>query len=295
MRTLRFCLMWLVAFAFALPVNAEAPYSEIVVFGDSTVDTGNLHLASGGVVNGRPYFRGRSSNGPVWVEVVARRLGLKAPTPSLDGGTNYAWAGAQTGDGLSIFDTPNLGMQVGFFLNDRGGFAGDELIVVSAGGNDIIWEAPFSPRQIARNISEQITKLADAGGRTFLVPDLTAYGQAPLFRGTSDEARIDTLAAETNKLLDGELSDLEERLNITILRLDIANLIAAMLGRPDEFGLTNVTDPACPGCGIGVPDPNAAHTLVPNPDEYLWWDFVHWTRVVHAVIGEMAAEVVQPQ
>ena len=55
-------------------VRADAPFSEIVVFGDSLSDTGNLNLASGGVFAGPPYFSGRFSNGPVWVEVLAHRV-----------------------------------------------------------------------------------------------------------------------------------------------------------------------------------------------------------------------------
>ena len=48
-----------------------AAFSGIVVFGDSLSDTGNFFLASGGAVAGPPYFEGRFSDGPVWVEVLA--------------------------------------------------------------------------------------------------------------------------------------------------------------------------------------------------------------------------------
>src|SRR5262245_35474111 len=119
MKTLHL-LLWSVAFAAAMPARAQTPFSEVVVFGGSTVDTGNLHLASGGVVAAPPYFAGRASNGPLWVEVLADRLGLQAPAPGLTGGTNYAWAGAKTGDGLSPAGTSNVGTQVGFFLADHG-------------------------------------------------------------------------------------------------------------------------------------------------------------------------------
>ena len=43
-----------------------------------------------------PYFRGRFSNGFMWIEDLANTLGLQI-TPSLDGGTNFAFGGAQTG------------------------------------------------------------------------------------------------------------------------------------------------------------------------------------------------------
>ncbi|MCI0460850.1 MAG: SGNH/GDSL hydrolase family protein [Gemmataceae bacterium] len=270
-------------------------FSDIIVFGESSSDTGNLFAATGGAVAGAPYYWGRFSDGPVWVEVLAEELGLPVPTPSLLGGTNYAWAGAETGGGLSsFFETPNVGQQIDFFLGAGGTLASDDLLVVWGGANDIIaWEAPSSPAQIVQNFSHHLTSLAAAGGQTFVVPNLPALGQAPLFRGTPDEVRIDTLAVQVNKLLDRELEGLEAALGITIVRLDVAGLADGMLHDPQEFGLTNVTDPACPGCGIGFPSPDAGDTMVPNPDDYLWWDFIHPTRGVHRTIGELAAEAVQ--
>ena len=68
----------------------------VVVFGDSLSDTGNLFAATGGTNPIPPYFNGRFSNGPVWVETLAASLGLPV-NPSLLGGTNYAFAGAVTG------------------------------------------------------------------------------------------------------------------------------------------------------------------------------------------------------
>ena len=62
---------------------------------------------------------------------------------------------------------------------------------------------------------------------------------------------------------------------------------------PAKFSLTNVTSPACPGCGVGIPDPNATDTMVSNPDDYLWWDFIHMTQVAHAAIGVAAAKAVR--
>jgi phospholipase/lecithinase/hemolysin len=272
--------------------NAAAPFSEIVVFGDSVSDTGNVFLASAGTIAGPPYFEGRFSNGPVWVEVLAERLGLQAPGPSLLGGSNYAWGGAESGEGLSSFDTPNVGLQIDFFLNDRGGFTGHELIVVGVGANDLSWDDPIPPAQIVENIATQIRRLAAAGGRTVMVANLPRYGQSPLLRGTPDEADFNSDVADFNRLLKRELQRLRKDLVITILPLDTNRLIDRMLRNPKRFGLSNVTSPACPGGGIGIPDRDAGDTVVPNPDEHMWWDFIHFTRVVHEAIGELAAKVV---
>src|SRR4051794_6489859 len=65
----------------------------IVSFGDSLTDTGNLYAATGQPP--APYDMGRFSNGPLWVEYLANQLGVAAPTASLLGGSNYAWAGAE--------------------------------------------------------------------------------------------------------------------------------------------------------------------------------------------------------
>jgi phospholipase/lecithinase/hemolysin len=278
--------------SLATPGLARADgFQEIVVFGDSTVETGNLSIATNGLFTAPPYFVGRFSNGPVWVEVLAGELGVSAPAPSLMAGTDYAWGGAESGDGMSFNGTPNVGMQIDSFFDDRGQLGGNELIVLAAGANDLIWDpARRSPAHIAANIARQITRLAEAGGRSFLVPTVAPYSNSPLLgSGPGNAVWFDALAKTVNKLVDVELARLREELQIDIVRVDVADLISQMLVDPVAYGLTNITDPACPGCNLGIPDPDAGDTLAPNPDQYLWWDVAHWPRTVHEVIGVLAA------
>src|SRR6266705_841732 len=83
--------------AGGLPTPAWAgPYSNVFVFGDSLSDAGNVFVATGGAVPvSPPYFQGRFSNGPTYAADLATRLGVQA-TPSLLGGTNFAFGGAWT-------------------------------------------------------------------------------------------------------------------------------------------------------------------------------------------------------
>ena len=99
--------------AISMPVLAAPTFSNMVVFGDSLSDTGNLFIATGGTQPpaGQPYFNGRFSDGPLWVESLAAGLNLPlASNPYLVGGNNYAFAGARTGTSSS---PPGLLAQVG--------------------------------------------------------------------------------------------------------------------------------------------------------------------------------------
>ena len=87
------CLCMLLALFLIQGFQVSAVHAggitEIVVFGDSLSDTGNLYLASGKTTPpSPPYFLGWFSNGPLWVERLASRLVVVPPRPSLLGGTD---------------------------------------------------------------------------------------------------------------------------------------------------------------------------------------------------------------
>jgi len=68
---------------------AAQRFERMIVFGDSSSDTGNVQVLSEGKLPPWPaYYEGRWSNGPVWVEYLAGRLRLPNPEANLKGGTN---------------------------------------------------------------------------------------------------------------------------------------------------------------------------------------------------------------
>ncbi len=279
---------------------APGALREIIVFGHSHADNGNDHILSGGVVVPPPYFGGRFSNGPLWVERLAERLGIghstegePVPAPSEAGGSNYAYGGAETGSGFSdaclgVGPTkvcaPNVGLQIEMFFADGGTLEGDELVVVHAGEND------NSAEIAARNMGEHIAALAAAGGKSFLVPNMARLSQSP--GEIRADPAPDNFVARFNAYLAEELDALEARFDIVIYRFDLLGLQDAMIRNPTAFGLANVTDPACPGCGFGIPESGAEQTIAPNPDDYMYWDTGHFTRVVHETVGDAAADLV---
>lgn len=293
----------------ASPVHAR-PITEIVVFGDSLSDTGNLfaHLISEyppGFPPSPPYYYGRFSNGPVWVETLAAGLGLTAPTPSLLGGTNYAWGGAETDHGFSSKDTPNIGWQIDAFLNGGNAPSNKHLYVIWAGSNDFNNAVtPPEPADLVQNISDHITAIANAAPfgteLKFLVANLPPLGQTiraqwlGLYYPFIPEM-LDGLTLKFNTFLSAALEELETNLEIKIFRLDIFSLTQEILTCPYVFGFTNVTDTARIPLDDSLVPPDVTSPgdkVVPNPDEYFFFDDIHPTRVWHTIVANRALSVV---
>jgi phospholipase/lecithinase/hemolysin len=279
--------------------------SEIVVFGDSLSDQGNAFAFDIGAAL-PPYYEGRFSNGEIWINVLADTLLVERPTASATGGKNYAVGGAETGPGFAtIFAfVPNISEQVRAFISANNTLDPRALVVIRGGANDMIVRAlqaeppnePLrTPERAAQNIANDIRSLAAVGGELFLVPNSGGFADIPFFSIYGVTAAAEAWQAEFSALLRANVAALDDELRISVMFLDADEVAREIIASPADFRLTNLTDPACPDCGIGLPEPNAGDTVVPNPDEYFHWDLVHPTRTVHRVIGLRAAELVDAE
>ena len=253
---------------------ATSPYDAIYVFGDSYCDVGNIYVATKGAEPPAPYFDGRFSNGPVWVEHVASSWGLPMK-PSLLGGTDFAFGGAYVtilGNETTI--PPSVPQQVETYLASVNGHADPKaLYVIEGGGNDILSASNVSPQslgfQIALGLSASELLLRRAGARNFLIPDLLDVGQLPAGKANAAFATAATVA--TNAALDVFLGFEEFLEGIFIHRLDVFSLFHDIAADSTHFGFANITDP-CLGLA----------TICTDPDHTLFWDTEHPTEFGHA-------------
>jgi phospholipase/lecithinase/hemolysin len=256
-----------------------SPFSEIVVFGDSFEDTGNV-FSTFQMPPSPPYFEGRFSNGPVWVERLASRLELPDLRPSELGGTNYAWGGATTGSirgNLSDF-VDDVDAQVEKYVSSKTP-RGDELFVLAGGWNDLD-QGQTNLQRIVQFLSSHVSVLASVGAKSFLVANVT--------RSAGD------LAPQLNMLLSDELTRLREANNeLTLHELDFASFFDAVNSDPVSYGFGDTSMPACADCGVGT-TPNPVN-IVPNPNEFFMWDDVHHTASFHQMLGDLAFELLAPQ
>ena len=81
--------------------------SNLIVFGDSLSDMGNGNNSAivSVVFSSPPYWQGRFSNGPVWIEHISDSYGLTTTFgDATASGDNRAFGGSQTGQGIRLLD-----------------------------------------------------------------------------------------------------------------------------------------------------------------------------------------------
>jgi len=257
----------------------------IVSFGDSLSDVGNDFIGSGGTEPSPPadYYQGRFTNGGNWLDYLAKDLGVAAPIPALAGGLNYAFGGASTGPGFTTFvpgeQVPNVDTQIGLYLANHTPSAG-QLFTIWAGANDLLLGNQSNPTVPAQNIANEITVLAHAGAKQFIVPNLPLLGNIPLTNTLSTSVRqgLDAWSIGFNQTLQSEVTPLEQSLGVQIHLVDIQGLLANVEANPANYGFTNVTGFAKNSSLAG--------------NGYLFWDLEHPTTAADQIIGNLAAQSV---
>ncbi len=278
-----------------MPAQAGS-FSAVYFLGDSVSDSGNVGLAIGfpsgapQVVSGNtyipdyPYYpSGRFSNGRVWAEAYAEKLGLAA-FPSLAGGTDFAWAGARTG-GADV-PVPTLTTQAAQLLAAMHGTAPpDALYVVAEVGNDArdalaAIAAGADPGETIRaaaatyagNVGNIIAALRQAGARHFLVFDNVNLGLVPavLAQGTAASALATAVTSGMNQAL---FDRLEEEAGVRIF--DTFAFLTRVVKHPADYGFVNASA-AC-GAQAGA-----------DCSQYVFWDGLHPTAQFHELIATAA-------
>ena len=276
----------------------QIPFSNLVVFGDSLSDTGNVFNATEGLVPpSPPYASGRFSNGDLIVDAIADYLELPENESFGLGGNNYAFGAAETGEGTSEYgfllpepiDVPNIGQQIDLYLADRTPTETD-LFYIYGGINDFVspllrGETLPTPESIVGNITTHITELAEAGAQTFVVPNLLSLGDIPLFLEQPEATAIlNDVTEEFNQLLDTELDAIASELDVEIIEPDIYSITTEIQDNPTDFGLSNTTD-----AFFDQTDPISDTTnlsLTGNPEEFFFWDIFHPTATATEIIAQ---------
>jgi len=286
-----FAFMLAVGFLVVWPASSFAgSITQLVVFGDSLSDTGNVYIATGGMEPAPPaYTAGLFTDGPdsypattgplgVWIQQMAVMMGLPSPAPSLAGGTNYAFGGALTGydPNFGSGGIPWVGDQVNLYLAAHGSSVpSNALYTFWAGANDIF--TGVSPQTAVANLAANINTLFHDGGKDFLWLDMPPLGDTPdgLSLGSMESQELNLLSQEFNADWLAAMGLLRaDDPGIDLVGVNVYALVESMLADPSAYGFVNVDSPAQ---GLNV-----------DPNTYLFWDGVHPTTEGHYQVGSLA-------
>lgn len=280
---------------------AAATFSDLVIFGDSLSDTGNLSLATGGASpgTGQPYFGGRYSNGLLWTELLATGLGQSGDAASyLIGGNNYAFAGARTGTSSA---PPGLLLQTSTLWGSTHAAADpNALYVLVGGGNDMrdarsLFGSNSAGDQAGRELSAEaaiykmttsLGLLASRGAKNVLVSSLPDLGLTPeafllgeTTASTDASLRFNALMPtllSTGAALGLHMSFLDMNGVMTMVRND------ALFNNGGVYGITDISHP-CAGFTFSAGNACSAS---------LYADVLHPSARAHEIIAMAALQAV---
>ena len=243
-------------------------YTALFAFGDSLSDAGNDYLIDGGTDPVSPYYQGHFSNGLTWVEDLSNMLGLRPLSPSLAGGNDFAFGGAETGPtAIEGVNPGDLLCQVAQYAVLHPTPVGGALYTLDIGGNDLfkaldeLHAGQISPSVAGTAIAQAETNTVHAvdalfalGARNLLFYEVPDLGLAPHL--SAEGSAWQNLASGVAKSFDQTvLSDLVplEHLGLKVYDLPTYADLDLVASNPSYFAsqygisFTNVTTPGWTG------------------------------------------------
>lgn len=303
-----------------LPCVRASSFDAIYAFGDSLTDVGNVYTATGGTIPASPYVNGQFSNGPVWVQDLATGLGLAPLTPSLLGGTNYAYGSGETAP--EPFNTSNVGTDIlgsagqlaqyeGFLTATSSTADPNALYTIWIGSNDLAdilaTDSANSSADIltvAENIDTTINDLAKLGAKNFLVLTVPDLGVTPgaAAEGSAAQSALSGLSAGLDSTVVNGLGPVPSLASLATtdgLNLQVMNtylLLDSIVASPATYGFKNVSNECVSTTPPDITGPGPlTYTECADPNSYLFWDYEHPTAPGQQIVADAALALVAPE
>ncbi len=244
--------------------------TSILAFGNSMTDNG--------FNNGHGFQH--YSNGPVWVEYLAKLLGIS----SVD---NRAWGGALSGIGnyhQEATDWSGLRWQIAQLKST---IAPDTLVTIEIGINDLHdLNLGITPEDVVGNISDSIKSIIESGAENVLIWNLPISIIPPGYTDQNYAAyeyfhpqleTVEKLVLNANQLLQSEIDKLKlDHEKCKLLLFDCDQALAEISTRFEYM------DSVWQGS-----------YQYPTAGKWIWWDHWHFMTECHAYIADHVAKLIR--
>lgn len=278
---------------------AAAPLHNVVMFGDSLSDNGNLYaFMDHQLPQSPPYFEGRFSNGPVWIERLVATYFPSDPSAHL---FNYAFGGAGVLDDNADDVLFTLKREVdSYLLTHQDKASEDSLFVVWIGSNNYLGmpsEVEETLKMVNAGITSSLKRLADKGAKHILVLNLPDLGRSPAAIEFDSIEMMTYFSTQHNQALDKTMADFKQTYpDVNWLYFDMNQMFGQVLEHHEEYGFTNITS-TCYNSIINETTKRSVLKMVASVQPkakldactgYLFFDLVHPTAAAHQLMAEKA-------
>lgn len=236
---------------FFISINSYSyQFDKIVTFGDSLSDNGNLYRFLAHIIpKSPPYYEGRFSNGPVWVETLFTNYFHK---PSDYNFQDFAVGGAGTIISSKEELPYTISLEVDDYLYLHNYHNKDtSLFIFWIGANDYLkgpTNVDMITTQVITAIGNNIEAIIANGGVMVMVANLPDLGLTPEARQNNTQQILTQLTLSHNQKLSAKYNDLKLRYpNVKFAYFDVYSLLNEVIANPQKFYLTNTTDPCYTG------------------------------------------------
>ena len=285
------------AFLFS-GIVAATPINNVVVFGDSLSDNGNLYeFMKHQLPPSPPYYEGRFSNGPVWIEHLVASYFPADPSAHL---LDYAFGGAGVSEEVDdvLF---TLRKEVDSYLVSHQDKASpDSLFVVWIGANNYLGmptDLEQALIEVNTGINNSLELLVEKGAKHILVLNLPDLGRTPAATEFGSVEVFSYLTNQHNKSLSTTVTNFQQKHpEVNWLFFDLHQAFNDVLENPQQYGFTNITD-TCVNSIVDEVTKKSVLKMVassqPNRGSsacngYLFFDLVHPTALAHSILSGKA-------
>ncbi|MBV9998931.1 MAG: SGNH/GDSL hydrolase family protein [Verrucomicrobia bacterium] len=299
MKKLAWLVFWFAGCILQVP-PADAfdlsKFNQLVIFGDSLSDNGNAYFLTNGQtpagppLSTGPYYEGRWSDGPIWVDDFPSIAGLPQPiTPFFAdpvSGTNVAVGGSTSSPvvhSASTSSTP-LTVQISAFVAEHGGrIPGNDLYLIWIGADDFLLAGNRNPNITVAGIAAGIAQLREAGARACVLVTVPDVSVAPSVKAAGLALAAKNFVSAVNTGLQTSAPFLAWVLGIQLELVDMNPLLYDVVNNPGKHGFSNSSGYAL--------DPSTGGGDM-NKDDYVFFDGLHPTQGVHMLLAEFFYEAI---
>lgn len=287
-------LLIMVFFLLFSSLSSATTLKNIVVFGDSLSDNGNLYEFTQHQIPLAPYYEGRFSNGLVWVEQLAEMYYPKHAVLHLK---DFAFGGA----GVADVELPDmlrtLSEEVDEYLLTNKNVANPRSLFVLWIGANNYFEVPKEIEEkvslVMAGINKDMERLVQKGAKHILLMNLPDLGKIPSSKMFDVVKELSCFSRRHNEELAKLVDSLRARHpEVHWMVYDAKKAFDEVMQSPKEYGFSNITD-ACYNFNVD----KSAHLNIftqngylayeedPSCEGYLFFDIVHSTVRAHQILA----------